>query len=261
MIAATLLALALVPALAWLFGLLVSGEAVALARPAQGVRSIDGVAAAIGLAASVIFVAFLPWPVIAPPHGTPALVTVLLALESASLLPLIAGLRAGQLAARAAIREAQIGTAGRCVLWLVYGALSQIDSVAPIQVPGVVALLAGGLLALPAACAIGPFGPERALVADGPETNMTPPAASLHRLARRVRRALPPLLLCAALPLAALGPLALGIQLAVYTVMVAALARLLADRPRLTLPAALGWCWWRALPLALAGMVYLLLPL
>ena len=29
--------------------------------------------------------------------------------------------------------------------------------------------------------------------------------------------------------------------------------------PRLTLPAALRWCWWRALPLGLAGLVYLML--
>jgi len=28
--------------------------------------------------------------------------------------------------------------------------------------------------------------------------------------------------------------------------------------PRLTLPAALRWCWWRALPLAVVGLVYLI---
>ncbi len=28
--------------------------------------------------------------------------------------------------------------------------------------------------------------------------------------------------------------------------------------PRLPLPHALRWCWWRALPLALVGLVYLI---
>ena len=29
--------------------------------------------------------------------------------------------------------------------------------------------------------------------------------------------------------------------------------------PRLTLPGALRWCWWRALPLAVGGLVYLMI--
>ena len=36
------------------------------------------------------------------------------------------------------------------------------------------------------------------------------------------------------------------------------LNRISSALPRLTLPAALHWCWWRALPLALVGLVYLI---
>jgi hypothetical protein len=43
-------------------------------------------------------------------------------------------------------------------------------------------------------------------------------------------------------------------------VLVALLLKRIADAlPRLTLPAALRWCWWRALPLAVVGLVYLIL--
>jgi hypothetical protein len=44
-----------------------------------------------------------------------------------------------------------------------------------------------------------------------------------------------------------------------FVVVCLALRWVMAGMPRLTAPRALGWCWWRALPLALAGLVYLAL--
>jgi hypothetical protein len=47
--------------------------------------------------------------------------------------------------------------------------------------------------------------------------------------------------------------------IALFIVVVLLLRQMTGLLPRLTLPAALRWCWWRALPLALIGMIYLIL--
>jgi hypothetical protein len=54
-------------------------------------------------------------------------------------------------------------------------------------------------------------------------------------------------------------PVALALIAALFLVIALALRRAALALPRLTLPSALRWCWWRALPLAVAGLVYLII--
>lgn len=53
--------------------------------------------------------------------------------------------------------------------------------------------------------------------------------------------------------------LALAIVAALFVAVALVLRQISAVMPRLTLPAALRWCWARALPLALVGLVYMAL--
>ena len=51
--------------------------------------------------------------------------------------------------------------------------------------------------------------------------------------------------------------LLLAIVALLFAALALSLRQLAGVLPRLTLPAALRWCWLRALPLALVGLIYL----
>jgi hypothetical protein len=267
--------LALTLALALLSGWLFEGRAFfAQVRPARFWRSIDGLAAAVSLALAALGLALLPWP--SHPAagwawvGHPAAIWA--ALEGAFLLPALPGLLAPlPLAARAASREAQMSLAGRCVVWLALGAaLWGGAGWAPADLPGRLLLGLAGLLALPAAIGAGPFGAERSLSAAAAEEGLDEATAGLVRFARTARGAalLAALVVASAPPALGRSPvgtfqvqpwIALMLVAALFLVVILLIRQISAVMPRLTLPAALRWCWLRSLPLAAVGLVYLVI--
>jgi hypothetical protein len=163
---------------------------------------------------------------------------------------------------RAASREAQISVAGRCVIWLAIGIALWASAGWNARVlPGHALGALAGLLALPAAIGAGPFGAERSLNAAGAEEGLDEATASLVRFARTARgAALLAALIVASLPPMLLQPwVALLLIAGLFMLVTLLLNRISSALPRLTLPAALHWCWWRALPLAVVGLVYLIL--
>src|SRR5215212_11600988 len=227
--------------------------------------SLDGLLSLASILLAALTLALLPWPLHPAAGwawvGSPAALWA--ALEGAFLLPLIAGLLApASLGERAASREAQISVAGRCVVWLAIGiALWAGAGWAARELPGRALAGLAGLLALPAAIGMGPFGAERSLNAAGAEEGLDEATASLVRFARTARgAALLAVLIVASLPPALLQPwVALLLIAGLFLVVALLLNRVAGALPRLTLPAALHWCWWRALPLAAAGLVYVIL--
>ncbi len=257
------LALALGVLLAWL----IEGR-LPIERPriAAFWSNADGMAGTASLLLAGLALALLPWP-IHPAAGRAIIANPMLlwaALEGAFLVPLLPGLLApATLAARAASREAQISMAGRFVLWLVIGiALWAGTGWSRVELPARLIAFIAGLLVLPVAAGIGPFGPERSLSAAGAEEGLDPATTSLLRFIRWVRAAvLTAALVVSALPVPQEPPLiqpmiAMVIALALFVVIGLVLRRVLFSLPRITLPAALHWCWWRALPLAAAALVY-----
>lgn len=267
--------LALTLALALLLGWLserrpVRGQlrrGVSWRAPEAGAALASMILAAIGLA-------LMPWP-FHPAAGLAAIghpLAIWVALEGAFLAPAIAGmLSPAPLGARAAVREAQMSVAGRAVVWLALAAgLWSGAGWSLVDLPGRLLVSLAALLALPAAIGAGPFGAERSLSAAGAEEGLDEPTARLVRFARGVRGAA---LLAAAivalvppgaqagrsLPFA-LPPWVLLLLIAALFLVIGLLIRQIGMAlPRLTLPAALRWCWSRALPLALAGLIYLVL--
>jgi hypothetical protein len=256
------LALALI--LALVFRWLAEGRA-----PRLGLRwaslGADVLAGLVSILLATLALALLPWPL--HPAAARSWIGSPLALwatvEAAFLAPLLPGLLAPTaLAARAAAREAQINVAGRFVVWLAIGALLWSGAGwTPAELPGRALVAMAGLLALPAAAGVGPFGAERSLSIAGAEGGLDEPAADLLRFARTLRGAV----LLAALIVAALSsdilrpPIALALIAAIFLVFALLLRRAALALPRLTLPGALRWCWWRALPLAVGGLVYLII--
>jgi hypothetical protein len=231
-------------------------------RPARGWRSFDGIAALSSMLLAALALALAPWPLHpaagSAPVGNPWL--LLLAIEGAFLIPALAGLLAPSAqAARAAMREAQIGVAGRVVLWLAIGAglwqAAEWSGSAPV---GRALIAIALVLALPAAIGHGPFGAERSLNAAGAEDGLDGATADLLRLARLVRG----VALMAIAIIAMLPPVAPIVALPLFTgllILAGYGLRRAAALPRLTLPAAVRWCWWPALPLAIAGALWLAL--
>jgi hypothetical protein len=234
--------------------------------PRLNADSLAGVASIVLAALALVL---LPWP-LHPGAGQLWIggpLALWVAVEGAFLVPLLPGLLApSPLAARAAVREAQIGAAGRFVVWLAVGTtLWSGVGWAASELPGRALAVLAGLLALPAAIGVGLFSAERSLSAAGAEEGLDEATADLLRFARIVRgAALLVLLIVAALP----GPasdlplhpaLALGLIGSLFLIIGLALHRVGQMLPRLTLPDALRWCWWRALPLAVAGLVYIII--
>jgi hypothetical protein len=231
--------------------------------------SADGLAGLASILLAALALVLLPWP-LHPAAGRTWIGSPLalwIVLEGAFLAPLLPGLLApSPLAARAALREAQIGAAGRFVIWLSVGAaLWAAAGWAAGALPGRALAALAGLLALPAAVGTGLFGAERSLSAAGAEEGLDEATADLLRFARSVRgAALLVVLILASLPDQASvpllsPPLVLALIAALFAIIGLVLRRLALALPRLTLPDALRWCWWRALPLALAGLVYLVI--
>src|SRR5262249_2119471 len=94
----------------------------------------------------------------------------------------------------------------------------------------------------------------------GAEEGLDEATAALVRFARTARgAALLAALIVASVPPGLIQPwIALLLIGGLFVVIVLLLNRVAGMLPRLTLPAALRWCWWRALPLALVGLVYLI---
>jgi hypothetical protein len=255
--------LALVLVLALVFGWLTEGHVRLgwLRGVARG--SLDGLLSLASILLAALALALLPWPLHLAAGwawiGRP--ITLWAALEGAFLLPLLAGLLApAALGKRATSREAQISVAGRCVIWMAIGIAlwTGIDWDAR-ALPGRALGALAGLLALPAAIGAGPFGAERSLNAAGAEEGLDEATASLVRFARIARgAALLAILIVASLPAAMLQPwIALLLIAGLFVFVALLLNRVAGTLPRLPLPAALQWCWWRAMPLAVVGLVYL----
>jgi hypothetical protein len=229
----------------------------------SAVGSADGILALGSIALASLGLAFAPLPYspISAQLTAGRLMVVCCAVEIAFLAPALAGLLAqSPLVQRVVSRDLQIGVGGRAVVWLAIGALATQPGGDTSALAGHVIVLLGGLAALPAATGSGPFAPERSLSPAGAEAGLDEPATGLLRLARAVRAGVLAALLIAVsvAPIALRPPIALLIMAALALVCGLAL-RALADLPQLTLPAALRWCWGRALPLALAGLAVLAL--
>lgn len=220
---------------------------------------------------SIVLVAcglvLLPWPWnLADPQ--PALwLWSWAALEAAFLLTLLPGLLAGAPpVVWTANRAAQIGVAGRMLLWLALSVSVLLhDSWAAFDAAGHSPLLAHLLAALtaffafPAAVGWDTFSAANALVPGGLEQGLPRASGDLLRATRRLcTAALLAAALLALLPVALLPPpLGLLLVLVAFAGVALLLRRLTGRSPRLALPDALRVCLWRALPLGIAAVVYM----
>lgn len=225
--------------------------------------SFDLAAGVASVALAALALALLPWPYHPAAGwswiGSP--LAIWAAVEGAFLVPLLPGLAApSPLAVRAASREAQISLSGRFVIWLALGTVVWSGKGWSLAVlPGYALAALAGLLALPAAASLAPFGAERSLNAAGAEEGLDEPTAGLLRFARLLRgTVLLAALLLGVLPLSQIRPwTALLLIGAMIGVTGLALRQIAGALPRATLPAGLRWCWWRPLPLAVLAYVYL----
>lgn len=232
-------------------------------------KSGEGLMNGISVLLAGVGLAFLPWPFLSAAPSSPA--TLLLAwggLEGAFLVALLPGLVAGTPpVVRASIRKAQVGGAGRMLLWLAIGAGLVLHTNWNLwntagNSPLLVHLLAGltALFAFPVAVGWGPFAPERSITPGGVDQGLDSDTLVFVETARTVRNAaLLAACLLALLPIGIL-PAFPGILLLIagFVAVGVLLKRFEGVRPRLSLPNALSLCWWRALPLALATMVALM---
>ncbi|HMO58118.1 MAG TPA: hypothetical protein PKC19_12215 [Roseiflexaceae bacterium] len=222
-------------------------------------RSLDTIAAISSLLLAGIALALAPWPLHPAAAdriiGQPLL--IFLALEAAFLVPVLTALIApSPTAGRAAIREAQIGIAGRVVLWLAIGSLLGPATGWGSAPGGSVLLAIAVILALPAAIGHGPFAAERTISPAGAEEGLDSITTTLLQAARLYRATVTTAISVLALlpPIGAVPELLLAIAL--FLLITRGLSRI-ASLPRLPLPAALRWCWWPALVCALGGVVWL----
>lgn len=269
------LVLALGVAFTWLFARQVPAATLLNSAP---LRSLAGLAALASLVLTGVGMALLPWPYHPASAwaiiGNPAVLWAL--FEGSFLLPLLPGFLSPQpLVARAAAREAQIGAAGRCLFWLAAGSGLWLGARwSLLSIPGYILLLLAGLLALPAAMGQGPYGPELSLSQAGAEEGLDVPTSTLVRFARLTRgAALLATLAVALLPAfsgagtppalqqRATTQIAPWAGLAIIAGLFVAAALVLRQvselLPRFTLLGALRTLWRIALPLAVAGLIYL----
>ncbi|MBC8163407.1 MAG: hypothetical protein H7Z42_19540, partial [Roseiflexaceae bacterium] len=173
----TITALLLDPGLLFLLGL--TALYAALVRRSTRLQrlrlprpSFESATSLVSVLLAALGLALLPWP--RSPLAEDGLENPLLAwlaFEGAFLLPLLPGLLAGDaLTNRTTLREAQIGLAGRTVVWLAAGTLLwSATALSPTAAIGWALLSAAAALALPAATGFGPFAADRALTPSGAE--------------------------------------------------------------------------------------------
>lgn len=265
------LTLLLAPALAVGLGALVAaiatGDRIRLHPPERHLAlSADALTALVSIVLAALAFAVLPWPLHPAGAGDwvghPSLVWVM--VEGAFLVPLLTGLLApSPLAMRAALRDAQISAAGRIVVWLVIGgSLWSGAGWEAYELPGRGLLLVAGLMAIAAVAGIGPFAPDDTLAPAGAEEGADAVARWLASLARHVRGGLAVALLVAGVipgPAVVQPVPALLLALGLFVVVTLGLRQVRLALPRFTLHMALRWCLWRALPVGLAGVLYLAL--
>jgi hypothetical protein len=211
----------------------------------------------------------LPWPL--HPVTPPPVLWLWSwgALEAAFLLPLLPAMLVGSpLLARAAVRTAQIGVAGRSLLWLAMVVslllhnnwqLVGANGHSPALAHGLAALAA--VFAFPLAIGWGSYDAETSLNPDGVDSGLDQATRELAQFARTVCTAV--LLAAALLALLPVGllvaPVALLLWLSIFIAASTPLKLLSGYYPRHTLPGALRRCMWRALPAGAAAVVYLAL--
>ena len=243
----------------------INGAGLALRPPKRRFPpGIDSLASGVSVALTVLAFAALPWPL--HPAGAslwvghPALVWAL--VEGAFLAAAFAGLLApSPLAARAALREAQVNLAGRLALWIVVGS-SLWGGVGwgALEVLGRAFLFLVGMVAVAAAAGLGPFAPDASLAPSGAEEGLDAGERWLAQMARQMRAGL-------ALALFVVGILpgsdvvqpwiAAMIALALFAVLLAGLRQARRTLPLAPLHTTVRWCLLRALPAALIVNVYL----
>ncbi|MBP1466950.1 hypothetical protein EYB53_014650 [Candidatus Chloroploca sp. M-50] len=223
-------------------------------------QSQEGRANLAGLVLASLGLALLPWP-LHPSGATASWLWAWIAFELAFLVPLVPALLTGRPAlGRAAIREAQLGTFARALLW---GALAvaltlhqRWDTIALLA--HMLALL-GALIAFPVAIGWGPFGPEEFITPGGVAAGLDADGQALDKLARDLRAGmLLAAVLVAVLPVG-LVPAFISLPLIVGGIVIGALLLRNFDgrQARLTLPDALRFCLIWPLPLTLVATVVL----
>lgn len=227
----------------------------------QAVRSTEGIVGLASIAFAIWGITLLPWPL----HPAPLLpwidhpIAIWAVLEASFLAPALLGLLSNSpFATRANLREVQMGVAGRCIVWIAIGGALWLPvdwSIA--SLPGRGLLLLAGLLAMPAAIGYGPFGAERNLSTAGSEEGLDEATSGVLRSARAVRGSVLLLaLIVASLAWSPVPPwIILMLTLAIFIVATLLIRQVSLVLPRLTLPGALHWCWWRVMPIALLGFM------
>ena len=243
----------------------INGAGLALRPPKRRFPpGIDSLASGVSVALTVLAFAALPWPLHPADAslwvGHPALVWAL--VEGAFLASAFASLLAlSPLAARAALREAQVNMAGRLVLWVVVGSLLWGDvGWNALEVLGRAFLFLVGVVAVAAAAGLGPFAPDASLAPSGAEEGLDADERWLAQMARQMRAGL-------VLALFVVGILpgsdvvqpwiAAMIALALFAVLLAGLRQARRTLPLAPLHTTVRWCLLRALPAALIVNVYL----
>lgn len=189
-----------------------------------------------------------------------------LAFEVAFLLPLLPALLTTHAPlAQAAIRDVQIGVSGRALLWTALGVSLLLFDLWAVQDARGHSPLLGHALALlvavlvfPAAAGWGSFAAYAGLTPAGSLHGLAAPLAMAAEAARLLR--ITALLLASAVCLMPISqfavPLVFGVLAGAMLAGIGWLAWLHTRAMQMPLAMALQRCWWRALPLAAAAVIY-----
>ncbi|MCG8348787.1 MAG: hypothetical protein MI924_13535 [Chloroflexales bacterium] len=232
-------------------------------RDSQVLRNLDGALNIASMVFAGLGLMLLPWPLHQLAPGPSLWLWSWALFEIAFVIVLLPGLLSGwPPLVRAAMRELQIGVVGRALLWtaLTVGLFLRTDWSLTSLPAHVLAILAA-ICAFPAAVGWGPFAAETSLVLGAANQGLDSATTALVHRARDTRTAI--LLggsLVALLPLALMSYwIALWLIGLAFVLAGTTLNRLNGVFPRMTLPSALQFCWWRALPLSAAAILYLAL--
>lgn len=224
--------------------------------------SREGLAAVVGMALGALGLALLPWP-FQPTDGGITWFWAWIAFELAFLLPLLPALAAGAPAvARAAIREAQLSSLARALLWaaLTTALLLRQQQGDLIVVAQLLSFIAA-LIALPPAIGWGPFAVEDLLTPGGVTAGVDAAGVHLDNWSRDLRVGmLLTALFTVGLPLTAWHPsITLLVTLLGLITTALLLRRLEGQWTRMTLPYALRFCIiWTVPPTLVATLVLLI---